>query len=83
MQGKLTRLTSNHNILRTDDITGSFMYMPAQGDQFTIVGTSLTATSNHRIVTTSPIQLVIRISETELEFRTLNSHYKLEVYASD
>jgi hypothetical protein len=77
MRGTLSKIESNHNNLRTNDMAGEFSRLPALKERFVIYGESLTPGMNFREINTSPVQEVIKISETEYEFKTRNSHYKI------
>lgn len=80
MQGKLTRLESSHSNLRTDYMPGFFANLPQVGTAFAILGEPLTRGAIARSVVTSTIQEVTELSDTEYEFKTRNSTYRLEIY---
>lgn len=72
---KLTRIKSNHNNLRTDEVIGIAIYgLPEVGASFALAAESLDPTKDIRGVFTTPV--------TELNgntFKTANSEYKFEV----
>lgn len=79
---KLTKLSSNQNKLRTDEVLGEGIGEPVVGRSFTFVGESIDeeikTQGGARFVTTSIVTEVIE-KDGATEFRTLNSTYRLEV----
>lgn len=76
----LTRLSSQHRNLRTDEVRGRAEELPRKGERFVLVGPPLTEGAPFRAVTTSEIQEVRHHSEEgSLEFWTENSHYGLQI----
>lgn len=75
---RLTKIKSTHSNLRTDIIEGETDELPEVGKHFLLLGVSLTQGMDTRMVTTTKIQTV-NIVNSEYEFTTLNSTYKLEV----
>lgn len=73
---KLTKIRSDHQNLRTDEIKGATLTLPEKGKSFQLFGEGLEFGT--RVVTTTEIQVVDKIGN-EYEFSTLNSTYKLEV----
>ena len=74
---KLTRITSNHNNLRTDSVEGETEQLPTPGEDFVLLGVGLEFGT--RMVRTTPVGEVMNLSEKEMEFKTKNSHYRLEL----
>jgi hypothetical protein len=79
---KLTKVESNHNNLRTNEIEGITQELPSVGKSFQLVGESLTQGMNARIVYTTEIQFVENMGN-EYMFKTLNSTYKVEVLGEE
>lgn len=75
---RLTKVKSNHSVMRTDTIEGLTEELPSLGKNFTVVGKSLTVGMDCRVFTTTEIQFVENLNN-EFVFNTLNSVYKLEV----
>jgi hypothetical protein len=74
---KLTKLKSNHTNLRTDIIEGVTENLPTQDKSFLMFGEGLEFGT--RMVHTTPVLEIMSKSESEMEFKTKNSHYKLEI----
>lgn len=79
MNGKLTKISENKNALRTNSVMGEFVEYPEVGMPFFLFGKALDMTDPgyFRQVNTSVVQEVKKI-DTGIEFRTLNSVYRLE-----
>lgn len=78
----LIRLGSNHNNLRTDSVEGLTDKLPVEGDPcFGLVGEGLEF--GVRLVQTTEIKSVLRISNSLMEFKTKNSHYKLQIVSQE
>lgn len=78
MNCKLTRIKSNHNHVRTDEIIGQCEDKPVVGQIFVMTGPPLDPTKDIRAIWTTPVLEVIEISDTKMEFKTMNSHYGWE-----
>ncbi len=75
---KLTKISNNVNDLRTNSVEGTTGKMPVVGSYFSMAAESLTPENNVRLVSTSLIQEIDQISDSEVVFKTLNSTYRLE-----
>jgi len=81
--GKLSKIYSSHQNLRTDEVVGIFKNPPTVGKSFMLFTSSLDGDKNKtRIVQTSVVQ------DTDLDvhgvtFRTLNSTYFLSGVVED
>lgn len=69
---KLTKITSAHNNLRTNEVVGKCCELPKVGEIFVMYAEGLEYGT--RMISTSPVKEV-----HELGFKTENSEYKLEV----
>lgn len=84
-KGKLTRLLTNPDALksedplRTDEINGYCLLLPKEGSGFMFVGPPYTAVSGLRQICTSKLVEVMQMNESTFEFKTMNSHYRLEL----
>lgn len=78
MTGKLTRLGSTNDNLRTSDVTGSFAELPKVGKTFEMLADSLTAGCTCRYIGTSPV-VTVGDEDGKYLFTTQNSFYKLEI----
>ncbi len=77
MKAKLTRITSAHALLRTDEVTGYAITPPAVGELFVMYAEPLSeAEGLIRWVRTSVVTEV-----TSTGFKTLNSVYNFEALA--
>ena len=74
--GKLVRVKSSHNNLRTTEVVGSYYAPPTIGESFTFLSEPLNDGGTIRVVTTSPVQSVEAVPGG-LRFTTLNSTYDL------
>jgi hypothetical protein len=75
----LKKIESNHNNLRTNEITGVCHKLPEVGGNFILLSTEvLTPGTNMRRVTTSEITEV-RFVENDIVFKTQNSLYSLTI----
>jgi hypothetical protein len=72
---KLTKISSSHNNLRTNDVTGKCHVLPQVGTSFTMFAEGLEFGT--RIIATSEVKEV-----TPEGFKTENSEYKLEVLST-
>ena len=79
----LTKVESNHNNLRTNEIEGHTLYLPDVGQGFNLVGESLTPGLSHRMINTTEVKSVESIGQDEYLFKTLNSTYKLKVLGTE
>lgn len=76
--GKLNRLKSTNNNLRTESCEGYFLEMPAVDLPFYFYGDALVG-DGIRTVATSTVVSVEKVGEREYVFKTLNSTYSLSV----
>ncbi len=81
MKAKLTRISSSHTILRTDEVIGHTENSPQVGKRFVMFADSLNPSGAFRHVSTSPVQTVEGISLRVMRFTTLNSVYEFEELA--
>ena len=79
MKAILTKLSSNHDNLRTDEISGETEYCPVAGSSFVMRAPPL-ETGNVRVIVTSIVQEVELVGPGVWEFKTRNSHYRLRVF---
>lgn len=79
--GKLTKISSTHINLRTNEVIGEFELLPEFGESFQIIAEPLDATKDYREVTTTPIK-TLTCYDNVYRFSTLNSEYELEVFSS-
>ena len=75
----LTKIKSNHSVLRTDIVEGATEELPEKGKVFQLIGNGLKF--GNRIVTTSEVQFVEKQND-EYRFNTLNSTYNLRIIES-
>ena len=75
--GQLSKITSNHNNLRTDFMEGVVKELPKVGDTFQIVGEGLEY--GMRVIHTTEIKSIDQLNEDTVEFKTRNSTYHLRV----
>ena len=73
---KLTRVKSNHNNLRTDEMIGMTDRFPTKGKTVEVFGEGLVF--GMRLIHTTPVKEV-EVIDNEYLFHTKNSTYKLEV----
>jgi hypothetical protein len=78
----LTKVESNHNNLRTNEIDGLTLSLPEKGKFFQMVAPPLESGSI-RSVTTTEIKELEKTSEDSYTFKTQNSTYKLKVYGTE
>lgn len=77
-KGRLTKMKSDHNRLRTDTVEGVFDDLPTEGSPFALVGESLTPGLDARLFLSSDIQMMLEEGERHRIFRTYNSTYRLD-----
>lgn len=78
MKVLLTRLSSNHEKLRTSEIQGWTNDVPREGHPFQMTAPPLEVGS-HRLVWTTPVTEVTKVGESSFLFKTANSSYKLDL----
>ena len=78
-QGKLTKISSTHINLRTNEVVGFFETLPELNEPFQIVSEPLDSTMDFRQVTTTPIKN-LTVYDNLYRFSTANSEYELEVF---
>ncbi len=76
---KLTKIKSNHSILRTNDVIGIVYSLPIVGSRFAMKAASLDKTKGIRWVETSEILSVDLQEDDSWKIITRNSEYRLEV----
>lgn len=82
MDGKLIKLSSVHDGLRTDEIIGEFPRYPMEGENFFFLAEALDPDLKEtgvRFIETTPV-LTSEQTGNFIIFSTKNSTYKLEVY---
>lgn len=81
---KLTKIESNHNNLRTNDMVGTTAQIPEVGHEFIILGESLSFKGGARVIHTTEIKDVkLDLANKKMTFQTQNSTYDLEVLDKD
>lgn len=75
----LTKMESTHNNLRTDSVEGKTLQLPVVGENFRLIGKSLTEGPTYRAIETSQIAEVVKDDDYKYTFKTANSTYKLSV----
>jgi hypothetical protein len=82
MKGRLTKIESSHNNLRTSQVEGTYEALPKVGERFKLVSESLDSEIRNqggsRLIDTSPVQQILSASNEVIEFKTTNSHYLFE-----
>lgn len=76
MKGKLVRIKSNHENMRTTEMIGEFVWPPTIGKCFRIFGESLTEGEKYRVIMTTKVKEIKR-EEGIITFKTANTTYKL------
>jgi len=76
MSGKLKRLKSSHQNLRTDEVEGEYAYNPEVGKVFILIGESLSFKGGKRWIETTPVKTVEQLPD-RIRFTTLYSTYEL------
>ena len=80
MHAKITKIESNHQNLRTNDMEGKTPVIPEVGERFIIFGESLTPGNNARVIQTTEVQESTYDSATKtFTFKTKNSLYTVEI----
>lgn len=79
----LTKIESNHNNLRTNEVDGLTLEIPEKDKSFHMTSTPLTEGASIRSITTTPVKEVDKITENLYTFKTLNSTYSLEIYGTE
>ena len=74
----LTKVTSTHNNLRTDQIVGKTLKLPTIGQSFQMTSEPLTPGTDIRVITTSLVE-EFKDEDGVIEFKTRNSTYLLQV----
>ena len=77
--GKLIKIESTHDNMRTDEFDGHFAFLPEEGGSFVIYGEPISENMSVRYIRTSMIKSVEWIYEKIVEFKTQNSTYHLEL----
>lgn len=74
----MTKLSSNQNSLRSNEVIGEpVSYPPTKGQSFVVIGDPLEIKEGHRIVQTSVVEKVER-NVVGYIINTLNSRYLIE-----
>lgn len=90
--GKLTKVEQITDFtgpapLRTPTVLCGFAHRPKVGQQFVVFAKSLSDEGDFRLVATSPVTEIVKISEEEdgptITFRTQNSMYELLIVDLD
>lgn len=80
---RLTRISSNHNRLRTNEVVGWGEKIPEVGEPFTMTAPPLDPEAGFRYVTTSPVKSVAPIKNDDAVvgylFNTENSTYQVDI----
>lgn len=74
---RLERVESTNNNMRTKMMVGTAPFMPECGHRFQIFGEPIDKTQDVRVITTSVVQAIKIDSDLGIEFRTMNSTYRL------
>jgi hypothetical protein len=80
MKGKLKKIVSTHNNLRTTEMEGEFHKPPIIGQDFVIFGKALDPDADVRMIRTTPVKALKDIADYRMVFFTQNSEYELEIY---
>lgn len=78
----LTKVESNHNNLRTNEIEGATLALPEIGKGFDMSGEPLDPAMAVRVINTTEIKELEQNGD-EFTFKTLNSTYKLKVLGTE
>jgi len=76
MKGKLVKIKSTHNNVRTSEIVGEYNESPAVGQRFRMTAPPLDPTYYTRVVVTTPVQNSETVGNVT-RFTTENSTYEL------
>ena len=79
MYGKLSRIESSNQNLRTKTVEGEFEKYPTIGENFDLIGKSLSPLGDFRLVSTSTVLGVMQVGKL-YTFDTMYSRYELDVY---
>lgn len=79
MKGKLKKIVSTHNNLRTTEMEGEFHKPPIIGQDFVIFGKALTEGMDVRMIRTTTVK-DIKDLDGRFVFFTQNSEYELDIY---
>lgn len=79
---KLTRVKSNHQNLRTDEIVGKCSHLPKVGSSFAMVAPPLEFGNIRGVWTTEIVSCEYDEAARIFSFTTANSEYRLEVLDS-
>jgi hypothetical protein len=77
MKVRLERLSSNHEHLRTDTVTGICDSLPVVGYSFEMWAESLDPSKDVRYIVTSKVLVVFAEDLDVIDFNTANSKYSL------
>lgn len=83
MKGKLIRLASSNNNLRTNEVVGTFDSLPAEGKEFKMFAESLTPGGLFRLVATSPVSKILSAKDNNYLFNSHFSTYELEIITEE
>jgi hypothetical protein len=81
MRGKLFKVESTHNNIRTDEIVGDFMELPKIGYGFVMYAPPLDPEYVSRVLRTTPVKS-IEPGDGHILFKTMNSTYRLVTNAT-
>ncbi len=82
MKVKLTKLSNNHNNLRTKEVIGSADKLPVVGERFVMTSRPLDQGASVRLISTSPVTGIYHDFNLHSELYTIkteNSTYLIEV----
>jgi hypothetical protein len=74
---KLTKLLSTHTVV-DKGASGRIFFDPTVGEKFVMVSNSENQPSDFEIITTTTVEEVNNLGSGVVEFRTVNSKYRLE-----
>lgn len=75
----LTKVSTNINDLRTNEVTGYCLELPEENERFNMYGSPLDPNANVRVISTSPVQK-LSVDNNNYTLETMNSVYKVNIY---
>lgn len=79
----LTKLSSTNQNLRSTTVEGIASALPEEGCSFRVIAKSLTPGGLFRLVETSKIVEVTKNEAGQIDFKTENSHYCLDILPNE
>lgn len=78
---KLTKIQSDHNNIRSNEIIGVTSFLPKMGERFLMLSEALDKSqgANARYIETSPITNIFKVSDNIMTLHTTYSIYELEI----